>query len=87
MPCKIIINVKHIKNILVYIIIQLFSIYSENCSIDVSSFFIQFYLSYSSHMCENSSHMCEKNIEDIRLSVHVYMRMGVYITLFAYVCA
>ena len=32
-------------------------------------------------------HMCEKNLQDICPSVHAYMQMGEYITLFAYVCA
>ena len=32
-------------------------------------------------------HICEKNLKDIRPSVHVYMQMGVYIRLFACVCA
>ena len=31
--------------------------------------------------------MCEMNIKDISPSVHVYIQMGVYITLFACVCA
>ena len=30
--------------------------------------------------------MCEKNLKDICPSVHVYMQIGVYITLIAYVC-
>ena len=33
------------------------------------------------------AHMCEMNVKDIRSSVHVYMQMGVYITLFACMCA
>ena len=31
------------------------------------------------------AHICEISIIDICSSVHVYMQMGVYITLFAYV--
>ena len=31
------------------------------------------------------AHKCEMNIEDICSCVHVYMQIGVYITLFAYV--
>ena len=31
--------------------------------------------------------MCEMNLKDICPSVHVYIQMGVYITLFAYGCA
>ena len=31
--------------------------------------------------------ICEKSVKNIRSSVHVCMKMGVYITLFVCVCA
>ena len=40
------------------------------------------------HMCICPyARMCGKNLNDICPSVHVYMQMGIHITLFAYVCA
>ena len=35
----------------------------------------------------NNGHMCEMNIKDLCSCVQAFMQMGVYITLFAYVCA
>ena len=42
-------------------------------------------------ICTRSSHtcarMCEMNLKHICPSVHAYMQMGVYMALFAYLCA
>ena len=43
--------------------------------------FMSVYVDVHIYIC---AHMCEMNIEDICSCVHVYMQMGIYKTLFAY---